>query len=207
MNIILSELKSVSQIILGKLASKKTDLVIEIDWYWTVMLGDAYDFSAAEREVVIGSVIDDWSWLKKILLKENPATIIDYERLGNMIRIIGEELCKERHEKLFLTLHVADVAQLCDLLLSKAQQAGFEAVDIDFEQYWCVAPQETYNFDKKPTCLQRSLVEDWSVLKKVLNTNEPVEKDYERLGRMLMAIGEVIDRDMTEKKVKWLSLD
>ena len=103
MKIPLNDLKAVFKKILTKIKKPGiTEIEVGIDYYWVIMFADLYDFKTTKPKIGVGSFIDDWGSLKKILFATpnndyyaNSPTSIDYERLGNILKIIANEIRKQ----------------------------------------------------------------------------------------------------------------
>ena len=68
------------------------EVAVDIDYYWDT--DNPYKLDVEKPKMIVGSFIDDWNNLEKILKGENPPTVIDFDRLGNVIKIIGESIHK-----------------------------------------------------------------------------------------------------------------
>ena len=68
---------------------------IDTDYYLKML--DPYDLYSKKPKTGIGSFVDDWDWLKKVLNKKNPVTIVDFERLANVIKIVANEIEKSKN--------------------------------------------------------------------------------------------------------------
>jgi len=68
------------------------EIDVDIDYYWDI--DDPCNLDVENPKMIIGSFIDDWNSLEKVLKDENPPTIVDFDRLGNVIKIIGESIHK-----------------------------------------------------------------------------------------------------------------
>ena len=93
MKIALNDLKKLCEKILEK-AEKSgfKEIDIDADSYWDI--DDMCDFKVENPTIIIGSFMDDWNSLEKVLSNENPATIVDFDRLGNVIKILGDVIYK-----------------------------------------------------------------------------------------------------------------
>lgn len=103
MKIPLNDLKAVFKNILTKIKKPGiTEIEVGIDYYWVIMFDDLYDFKTSKPKIVVGSFVDDWGSLKKILFATpntdyyaNSPSSIDYERLGNILKIIANEIRRQ----------------------------------------------------------------------------------------------------------------
>lgn len=91
MKISLNDLKILCEIILSKAEkSGMKEIEVDHDFYWSVSSEDVYNFTTEKPEVIVGSFVDDFDSLRKLLDSTNQATIVDIERLGNVIKIMGD---------------------------------------------------------------------------------------------------------------------
>ena len=93
MKISVNDLKCLCKKILTK-AEKSGLKEIEVDVDYYRVFDDPYDLDIKIPKLMIGSFIDDWENLQKVLHDKNPATVLDFERLGNVIKIIGDSTRK-----------------------------------------------------------------------------------------------------------------
>ena len=94
MRLILSDAYYLSEIILSKIENNGIQKIyISENFYWGVFFDDA-SRNKRKPKLTVGSLVDDWDWLKKVISKEYSITNIDLYRLGNVIIAIGRELDK-----------------------------------------------------------------------------------------------------------------
>jgi hypothetical protein len=91
MKIDLSNLRILCEIILAQ-AEEASSIKepIDVDYYWSISANDMFNFNIENPTIIVGSLADDWVSLKDVLSGKNPVTPIDYERLGNIIKALGE---------------------------------------------------------------------------------------------------------------------
>ena len=163
--------------------------------YWDVCLSDAYNFEEDNLPLGVGSLMDDWEWLEKILHKKNRSTTTDFDRLGSVVTFLGYSsffpLPEEDDDSLCLISN-ADVLKLCLQFLSKSEDAEFKEIKIAIDAYKLIAVDEVFDLAKKPTQIIQSFVDDWLELKSFDFKRELTAKDFERLGRTIKVIGESI---------------
>ena len=95
MKITIQELKVLCEKILTEAEmSNIKEIDIPIDYYWSVGFDDAYNMNKEIPDLIVGSFEDDWQNLKKIIETKNTPTIVDIERLGNVIKILGDSIHK-----------------------------------------------------------------------------------------------------------------
>lgn len=196
MKIHLDTVKLFCKSLLKKLeTSSLKSILVSVDYYWCISFEDAYNFSTRTPKVSIGSARDDWEWLEKVLHQENPATTVDFERLGNLMQIAGEAIYQSSTiEAAGITIQIADLQQLCDFMLTKAQKSGFETIETSIDRYWSIAAEDRYNLYRDPKFTEETLEFSW----------EKVVKNFELLGRIIKIIGETIAKDDSNKKINWL---
>lgn len=68
------------------------EIKIDKDYYWTIDADDRINFTTDQPEICTGSLCDDLEELQKVLSKTNPLTILDFERLGNILIFIGDKI-------------------------------------------------------------------------------------------------------------------
>jgi len=69
-----------------------SEINVNVDYYR--VFDDPYDLDVEVPKLMIGSCIDDWESLQKVLHGKNPATVLDFERLGNIMKTIGDSIHK-----------------------------------------------------------------------------------------------------------------
>ena len=72
------------------------ELEIDFDYYWDVSSEDKCNLETKEPDLIVGSLVDDLNSLKNILKNETTPTIIDFERLGNLIKAVGDSISKSK---------------------------------------------------------------------------------------------------------------
>lgn len=197
MKIALNEVRSLFEKLFGYAEEMGfKELKIDIDYYWLISFDDAY--SPKAPEIVMGSLVDDWKELEKILHK-GMSTVVDFERLGNVFKIIGYEITQliksKKTDANCLKIALKDVKQLCFMLLTKTEKAGFEEVEIDVDHYWTIPFDCMDKIDKDPVITTKSLVKIWESLRKFLDGIEPiVPAHFEDLANIIITVGEGISR-------------
>lgn len=98
MNIKLEALITILELIVKKAHSSGIENIdIDIDYYWNISSEDKINFTKVTPEICVGSLIDDIEELKKLLDQKNTPSILDFDRLGNLIILIGEKLSKSNN--------------------------------------------------------------------------------------------------------------
>jgi hypothetical protein len=63
------------------------------DYYWLVAADERENVTSPEKpSLVVGSLVDDWESILKMINGQYPPTIVDFERLGNILIAIGEAI-------------------------------------------------------------------------------------------------------------------
>jgi hypothetical protein len=93
MKVSVKDLKKLCETILTRAEqSGITEIDVDVDYYR--VFDDIYDLDIEKPELMIGSFVADWEWLQEILSGKNPPTTLDLERLGNVLKIIGDSITK-----------------------------------------------------------------------------------------------------------------
>ncbi|MFC1894872.1 hypothetical protein ACFLYH_02890 [Candidatus Dependentiae bacterium] len=72
------------------------NIEVNFDYYWNVIYEEKYDFDSDSPKIVTGSFVDDWNSLKKNINTGSKFSIVDFDRLGNVIRILGDSISKNK---------------------------------------------------------------------------------------------------------------
>ena len=87
-----SEIRAVFSLLHKKLTDLGIEIVnIETDYYWLVST-DQWDDLDSDPKPVVGSLVDDWESLRKVMEGQHPATFVDFERLASVLRALSETL-------------------------------------------------------------------------------------------------------------------
>lgn len=181
--------------------------IVDGDYYW-VFLDDIYNSNTLNyKPSEVGSFVDDWDSLKKALATEDPLSSVDIERLGNIIKIIGVEICKKKESEAdykhkLIKLNLSDLKTFYDTILIKIQRIEFNEFEVEIDHYWDVDFYDGIDFladtyelcGEKLKVIKRSFVNDWYNLKKILIDEKPITPDdFFRLGNTIKIIGEMIE--------------
>ncbi|WNG19705.1 hypothetical protein [Cystobacter fuscus] len=66
----------------------------DMDYYWVVQPPEWTDFQKEPSSLCVGSLIDDWAELQRVL-KEDIVTTVDFNRLGAVLRAVSERLGRQ----------------------------------------------------------------------------------------------------------------
>jgi hypothetical protein len=73
------------------------DIQTDKDYYWDISSDDMFRFKEKDKEIIVGSLIDDWNSLKKILKESDDPSILDFDRLANVIKAVGYLINKSKN--------------------------------------------------------------------------------------------------------------
>jgi hypothetical protein len=90
------QLEIVFQKIISKLKEDGIDRVqLNQDMYAFLSNRDSYEMKQVIEKPLIGSLVDDWTELKKVSEDKQITTYVDFERLSSILKAICEELSPE----------------------------------------------------------------------------------------------------------------
>lgn len=93
-----------------------------------------------------------------------------------------------------MKIRISVIKTLANVLTERAIHSGIDAVAIEGDSYWFVEPRTDMKL-KNPMLSVGSLNDDWNWLEKLLSDQgQPTCVDFERLGNILIAIGEGISK-------------
>ena len=94
--ITVNEIKHIFEHLIQRISDDKIEFIdIETDYYWFIT-SDEWDNFSSTPNMAIGSLIDDWISLQKILRTEHMVTYLDYERLASILRAISETIAPSK---------------------------------------------------------------------------------------------------------------
>jgi hypothetical protein len=93
MKVTVRELRILFEKLLNKMEEQNgiQSLEIDIDYYWVVSSCEWTNFES-EVSLNVGSLIDDWESLQKVISEENIATYVDFDRLASILRAVSETI-------------------------------------------------------------------------------------------------------------------
>ena len=96
--ITVNEIKHIFEHLIQRISDDKIEFIdIETDYYWFIT-SDEWDNFSSTPNMVVGSLMDDWISLQKILETERIVTYVDYERLASILRAISEAIAPSTKE-------------------------------------------------------------------------------------------------------------
>ena len=66
-------------------------LDLETDYYW-IIASDEWDNFESSPDMCVGSLVDDWNELQKILNPERMVTYVDCDRFASILRAVSETI-------------------------------------------------------------------------------------------------------------------
>ncbi len=95
-----------------------------------------------------------------------------------------------------MRVKMQELKQMCEMVLMHLEQNGCGEIELEKDAYWTVISREDiYVKDGNPPLGVGSLREDREGLEKVLDGTNPITtNDFDRLGNIIIAIGEKIGR-------------
>lgn len=91
MKVRIDELKLMVNSILGKAKKVGIDeLEVENDYYWVVDSEDMFNFTISDPKLNVGSLDDDYENLSKVINGERQPSIVDFDRISMLVKVIGE---------------------------------------------------------------------------------------------------------------------
>jgi len=91
----LNDLNKILELLLAKADNSGfREVKIDKDYYWSIDADDRINFNTDQPEICTGSLYDDLQELHKVLTKKTMPTILDFERLGNILIFIGNKISK-----------------------------------------------------------------------------------------------------------------
>ena len=93
MVITIDELQTLFEKIIEKLERESLDSINieEVDYYWNIPTSEWTELDANVQPAV-GSLMDDWQYLQKVISNENILTTVDFERVSSILKALSELL-------------------------------------------------------------------------------------------------------------------
>lgn len=95
MKVSIYEIKKAIGIILDKAVQVgHEEIDVDTDFYWKVCSVDRTNLQKEVTSMCVGSISDDLNELSKLLTDDGMATVVDFDRAGNLLIEIGEQISK-----------------------------------------------------------------------------------------------------------------
>ena len=210
MKIILKNIISLCSLIIQCIEDKGIkQLNFDIDFYWNAWPELSYNSKIEKPELTISSLIDDWRRLQDVLRGEYPLLSYDFPLLGKIMKLSSYAICKEetlrytdtknahvheiscsesfKNDKSTLKIKLSDLFDICRLLVEQAANELHQEFEIETDYYWNIKTEESCDIHlEKPNMEKRSLIKDFSLLKKILTgERHATPTDLELLGNII----------------------
>lgn len=101
MNINVANLKKIVNLVLEEYISNNGSIIeTEEDNFWYIDTADALEFSRSPDNICVGSLIDDYESLEKLLSEGRGVNILDLDRIANVIKFISLEIERDGNKYL-----------------------------------------------------------------------------------------------------------
>lgn len=102
MKIDIRDMKSIIDKVLEKLIANNGKIIeINEDYYWCVKTDDSVDFSKIPDELGVGSLVDDYVSLEKIIKEDRDVNILDLDRIAHIIELVSLEIERSSDKHMF----------------------------------------------------------------------------------------------------------
>lgn len=87
------DLKNILLVLISKLEIlDDSSFSLDKDLYWNIKDEELYNMYEEPKEITIGSLKDDWNFLQKILNEEREVIGYDFNKVSNILKIIGDKI-------------------------------------------------------------------------------------------------------------------
>jgi len=87
------DLKKLLFLLIDKLEnSSNNKFSLEKDLYWNIPDEELYDVYKDPKDLTIGSLVEDWEFLQKNLIKERGVIGYDFNKISNILKSIEHSL-------------------------------------------------------------------------------------------------------------------
>lgn len=84
------DLKKILYILIDKLEDSSCDnFSLEKDLYWNIPDEELYNVYKEPTDLTMGSLVEDWEFLQKVLRKEREVIGYDFNKISNILKSIG----------------------------------------------------------------------------------------------------------------------
>lgn len=195
MNLILKDLNSVLLLLIQKAeVNGVTTFELDQDYYWKLS-----DISKPS-EMNIGSLKDDWMELQDLFEESRAASLVDVQRLGNILVALGYEMtirpsiAPDPFKAIYIELN--KLHRLLDYLL-KDQFAFGENTKVLFknDNYWIIAPNDLFNVAlAHPSTIVSPIQQYIGMLCAIISHERDINyEDMAYMGHILIILGEGVD--------------
>lgn len=94
------QIEQIFKLLIQQIKDYGIDFVeVETDYYWLVSTKEWDDFTSTSTPLVVGSLLDDWLSLQKILTTEQ-VTCLDLERFASILRAVSETIYPSKNKSI-----------------------------------------------------------------------------------------------------------
>ncbi|MFC1854414.1 hypothetical protein ACFLY6_00895 [Candidatus Dependentiae bacterium] len=168
-----------------------------LDYYWTIFWDAEDKFLETGSGCTIGSLVDELEILNRLIESGNMPIAEHSAWLGNLLEAVeycysekNKDKSKEGLNKYELKLK--DLFKMCTVITETIKKFEGSTVETEFDKYPAVNSNDILCMDKDPRIIERSFVDEWNNLSRLLiNKNIMEGKDFGRLGRVIKVVGHV----------------
>lgn len=88
------DIKKIIEILLTKLDSMDNDnsLILDKDLYWNIVDDEVYNVYKNPTELTIGSLVEDWEFLQKVINGKREMIDYDLNKMSNILKFLGNKM-------------------------------------------------------------------------------------------------------------------
>lgn len=64
----------------------------DVDLYWSIPNQELYNMYEEPKNFTIGSIMDDWTFLQKLLDEERQVVGYDFHKISSVLKMLGEKI-------------------------------------------------------------------------------------------------------------------
>ena len=173
-----------------------TKVALKDDFYWNMDCEEKFNLKNKKLDFTIGSLVDDLQSIAQVLFKRCIPTLLDFDRLANLLVYLGDTLSKKKiklsGELDDIEIELSDLELLLNALILKAKDYGITEVILEEDCYWNITHSDKIAItDEGPPLINiGSLVEDLQNINLVLSNKQELSfADFDRLANLLVYVG------------------
>lgn len=87
------ELKQILFTIINKIDNlNEAEISFHKDLYWNINDEELYNVYEEPKNITIGSIKEDWDFIQKILTDDREIINYDFNKIANILRLVGEKI-------------------------------------------------------------------------------------------------------------------
>src|SRR3990167_85224 len=155
-----------------------TKVALKDDFYWNMDCEEKFNLKNKKLDFTIGSLVDDLQSIAQVLFKRCIPTLLDFDRLANLLVYLGDTLSKKKiklsGELDDIEIELSDLELLLNALILKAKDYGITEVILEEDCYWNITHSDKIAItDEGPPLINiGSLVEDLQNINLVLSNKQ-----------------------------------